>query len=312
MISKLQHRFVIPGIILLVAFLAGCAGSLKLDGLNSQELLTLGKQQYDNKKYLRAIDVFQRIVYDYPGESIVDTAQYYLALSYFGNEDYALAHVEFNRLVSYYPSSVYVPSAVFMSAVSQFESAPKNYGLDQSEVKDAIQRFEDFLIDYPESEVVPDAKAYLARAKDRLARKDFDAGMTYYRMSAYESAGIYFQQVIDDYTGGDYAAKALYYNGEIDLKQHKFEDAQEQFSNFVTVYPDHEWVAKAKKKAAEAAFKAGESAFENGNPGKAKADFQAFVEKYPNDKRVEKAREYLNQIGDIPVETQTETASEGS
>lgn len=312
MISKTQHRFVLSGIVLLLALIIGCTGALNLNGLTAQELFTLGKQKYDNKKYIQAIEVFQKIVYDYPGESIVDTAQYYLALSYFGNEDYAVAHVEFNRLANYYPSSVYVPSALFMSAVSQFESAPKNYGLDQSQVKDAVQRFEDFLIDFPESEVAPDAKAYLAKAKDRLARKDFEAGMTYYRMGANQAAGIYFQKVIDDYTGGDYAARSLYYTAEIDLKKHDFDEAQKRFDNFITVYPDHEWVEKARKKVVEAAFEGGKWAYEHGEPGKAKAEFQQFVNKYPNDKRVEKAKDYLDQIGDIPVDTQTETASEGS
>ena len=290
----------------------GCAGTLNLNGLTAQELFTLGKQRYDNKKYIQAITVFQKIVYDYPGESIVDTAQYYLALSYFGNDDYAVAHVEFNRLASYYPSSVYVPSALFMSAVSQYESAPKNYGLDQSQVRESVQRFEDFLIDFPESEVVPDVKAYLAKAKDRLARKDFEAGMTYYRMGAVDAAKIYFQKVIDEYTGGDYAARALFYNGEIALKKRNYDEAQKQFTNFATVYPEHKWTGKAKEKAAEASFDGGKWALDHGDPAKAKEEFQEFVNKYPNDKRVKKAQDYLDQIGDIPVDSQTETASEGS
>ncbi|MGD8922550.1 MAG: outer membrane protein assembly factor BamD [Candidatus Zixiibacteriota bacterium] len=311
--SLLRPRYLAAlAVVLLVALLAGCGGRPALSSLSADELFSLGKQKYDAQKYRTSIEYFQKIVYDYPGETIVDTAQYYLALSYFGNEQYQLAQVEFQRLVNYYPSSVYVANAQFMGAVSQFESAPDNYGLDQTPVKEAIRQFEDFIIDYPESELIPDVKAYLNKARTRLAHKDYSAGLTYFRMGAYKSSTVYFQQVIDEYTDTEFASKALFDLGQAEFKMENYEEARQQFENFVTVYPNDPQVEEAKKKAAEAAYKSATAALDSGKPAEAKERFKYFIEKYPTDNRVGKATAYINQIGDVPVESATEQTAEGS
>jgi len=191
-------------------FFHGCAGEVSLSGLNSHELFDLGKDLYDDEKYIKAIEHFQAIVYNYPGEAIVDTAQYYLALSYFGNEDYTLAGVEFNRLVLNYPSSEYFENALFLKAASYYQSTPKHHGLDQRELEKAIRQLNDFIIDYPESESVADAKQLLSQARTRMAKKYYKSGEVYKHMGAFESARTYYQIVIDDYTDiEEYSARAL-------------------------------------------------------------------------------------------------------
>lgn len=174
-----------------------CGGSVSLATLSATELFELGKEKYEGKKYIKAVEIFQAIVYNYRGESIVDTAQYYLALSYFGAKEYELAQVEFTRLVLNYPSSVYFAHAIFMKAVSFFEATPSHYGLDQADLVTAIKQFEDFIIDYPESELIPDTQKYLLVARTRMAKKFYASGIVYSRMRAYRAASIYFQKVVD-------------------------------------------------------------------------------------------------------------------
>ena len=225
----------------------------------------------------------------------------------FSDEDYTLAQVEFTRLVNYYPSSVYVINAQFLKSVCLFESTPSHYGLDQTSVQESIRQFEDFLIDYPESEMIPQAQAYLRQARTRLAKKDFNAGLTYYRMGTYDAAEIYFQRVIDGYTDTEPAAQALYYLAEIEGKRKNYAEASRKYQNFVTVYPEHEWVGKARERAAKTAFKGAEAAFTNGDPARAKTEFEAFLSTFPDDKRADKARQYLEKIGDVPVESEPES-----
>jgi outer membrane protein assembly factor BamD len=288
-------------LILPPAFGVGCGGRASLSNLSADKLFTLGKEKYDDGKYRTAVEYFQAIVYDYPGESFVDTAQYYLALSYFSNEDYELARVEFNRLMTYYPSSVYADHAQFLRSVCLYEATPKHYGLDQSPLYEAIRQFEDFLIDNPESELVPDAQAYLKKARTRLAKKDFRAGLTYFRIRALEAAKIYFQKVVDDYTDTEFGAKALYYLAEAEMELKNYGEASRMFENFTLVYPEHDWVNKAREKAAQAAFENAQSAFENGNPAEAKSRFEEFIRRFPGSERVEEASAYLEEIGETPL-----------
>ncbi len=285
---------------------SGCAGSRSLSTMTAGELFAEGKKKYDKHKYLRAIEIFQSCVYNYPGESIVDTAQYYLALSYFGNKEFEVAQVEFNRLALNYPSSVYFEQAVFMRAVCFFEATPKHYGLDQSELETAIKQFEDFIIDFPESEVVPDARQYLLVARTRLARKYYDAGVVYSRIAAYEAAQIYFQKVIDDFTDTEYAPLATYEYAVMDFKMGRYDEARTRFSGFRSVFGDHEKAVRAHRWEVEAAFKPGEQAFKEGDYALAQQKLEAFKSDFPQHELAEKADKYLRKIAQRTTASKTD------
>jgi outer membrane protein assembly factor BamD len=278
---------------------SGCGGSKSLATMSASELMAKGKQAYENKKYPKAIELFQTLVYNYPGESIVDTAQYFLALSYFGNEEYELAGVEFNRLIVNYPASPYFEHAIFMKAVSVFESTPRHYDLDQTELQNAIKQFEDFIIDFPESQLLADAQRYLLVARTRMARKFYEGGIVYVRKRAFEAAKVYFQKVIDEYTDTEYAAKASYQYAEMEFKLGRFDEARQKYEDFRKVFPDHELIDKVGEKVIEAAFKSGEAAFKNGDYALAEQRLQTFKINYPDNGRTKKAEEYLEKIHQI-------------
>lgn len=242
-------RYNIPYISLITAFLMvlliGCGGiTMKMYG-TAEEQYRQAMKEYHKKNYLRAIDGFQKVVFNFSGASMVDSAQYYLGMSQYHLDEYYLAATEFERVVNNYPGSPFVDNAQYMTGLCYFKAAPKHYGLDQAELKRAIQAFEDFIIDYPESELIDDARETMAIALDKLARKRYENGRLYLRLGNYQAAGLYFQTVIDEHTDTDWAARALYYQGEIDFKQEKYEQARNKFKSFLVVYPDHDFSEKA-------------------------------------------------------------------
>ena len=305
------HLLLVTALIGLATLLGGCGGSKSLADKTAQQLFTSGKDHYDRGKYFRSIQYFQTIVYNYPGDPIIDTAQYYLALAYFGNKDYELAGTEFDRLVLNYPASPFFEHALFMKAVSYFESTPRHYGLDQTELTSAIQQFEDFIIDFPESEVLPDVRTYLLLARTRMARKIYDAGAVYSYMNALEAAKIYLQKVIDEYSDTEYGVQAAYKYAEMELKLGNFEEAHRRYRDFKIVYPGHELVAKATEMAVKAAFKSAEQAFKGGYYVLAAERFSTFQETYPDNGQSEKAGDYLDEIREINRQ-QTATNESGS
>ena len=305
---KYKFLLLVSAVLIYGISIIGCGGgSITLNNLTAQELFTLGKEKYDNEKYVKAINHFQTLVYNYPGESIVDTAQYYLALSYFSNEEYELSQVEFNRLALNYPASVYFENAIFMKAVCFYEGTPKHFGLDQSDLLTAIKQFEDFIIDFPESDVVPDAQAYLLKAYTRLAHKYYNSGVVYNRIGTYKSAEIYFQKVVDEFTDTEFAPLATFGLAEMKYKLKEFNTAKEKFSDFTIVFKDHELIKKANEYIEKAAFKSGEKAFENNNFTKSKIYFETFIAEFPNSKKAGKAEEFLKKINSAPVATNKET-----
>ena len=296
---------IIISLLLIAAVIAalciGCGGGgTSLNNMTKDELFALGKAKLEAKKYLTAINAFQTLVYTYPGEPIVDTAQYYLALSYYSNKDWELAAAEFNRLVVNYPTSPYATQAQFMKAVSAFESTPKHFGLDQTSVEDAIKQLEDFIIDNPESELVPDCNKYLDIAKGRLATKTYMSGLTYTRMGASRAAKVYYQKVIDDYTSSEFAPLANFEMAKEEMRLREYDEARRRFENFVTVFSTHPLVPEAQAGIAEAAFKSAEAAFDKKDYTAATDKFTAFKKDFPADKRLNKADEYLAKIAALP------------
>ncbi len=283
-----------------------CGGKKITTPLTARESFELGMSKYEKKKYFGAIEKFQSVIYNYPGDAVVDSAQYYLGMSYYHNSDYELAGVEFNRLAVNYPSSEFFNEAVFMKAVSFFESTPGHYGLDQSELSTAIGLFNDFLIDFPESEYSEAAEEYLLAARTRMAKKYYKNGEVYQRIRAYKAAQTYFQRVIDDYTDTEFAPDATFNYALMELKQKKYKEAQTKFNNFITVFSEDELVEDAHKYAAESAFKYCEKVSVDGPLTVADSCWNKFKQNYPDDNRINNADKLLKNLREQKTNEQGE------
>jgi outer membrane protein assembly factor BamD len=239
----------LPVIILLIA--AGCGGMKMKTYPTAEEQYREAHKEFQKKHYLKAIDGFQKVIYNFSGSSMVDSAQYFLAMSYYQQEDYFLAASEFERLVNTYPGSPFVDDGQYMAGLCYYKSSPGNYGLDQDDLVRAIRILEDFVTDNPESELVVDARASIEEAYERLAKKRYENARMYFKLGYLDAAEIYFQAVIDEHTNSEWAARALYYKGEIKYKQKWFQEAKLMFDNFLIVYSDHKLAGKAKKMLAK-------------------------------------------------------------
>lgn len=298
--TSLQRSLIVP--LLCAAVLSGCGSEIKLAQMSARDLFDLGMQRYQKKKYLGAIEALQAAIFNFPGESQVDTAQYYLALSYFDNKDYVLAQTEFNRLQVNYPASAFAPQAQLMKAVSFFKGTPENYGLDQTDLQTAVTQFEDFLVDYPESEALPEAKTYLNEARTRLAHKLYESGIIYTRLHDYHASRVYFQKVVDDYTSTSFAPDATYQIAESYFQQKNWDEAHTRFENFRTIWPEHKWAVRASERSCQAVFRGGKEAFEAGDMALARTRFERFRTVCGQDgKKLREVEEYLVRIGDVPA-----------
>jgi outer membrane protein assembly factor BamD len=239
----------------MIAIVLSCSSPGVKNAATAEEQFLLAKKELDKKHYLRAIEGFQKAVFNFPGATVVDTAQYYLALSYYENKEYELAAAEFQRLTINYPQSDYTDDAKYYSGLCYFRNTPGNYALDQEDLKQAIAAMEDFIIDSPDSPLLEDAKNIILQAKTELAHKEYENGILYFKLEDYRAALIYFQMVIDDYTDTEYATKAIFKMAEIAYKQKKYIEAQEKYNNFLTLYPSDKLAPKAKEHLAKIAQK---------------------------------------------------------
>ena len=239
--------------VLLAIFLglwAGCGGKAVRPVLPLQEQFTLAKKHYDQKKYRQAIEEFQKLIFNYPGATVVDTAIYYLANSYFNQEDYATAAGEFKKIVSNYPNSTWLDEAAFMVALSDMkQSAPAE--LDQQFTLLALDEFNEFVETYPNSPLIPEARKKILELRNKLAKKTYKNGYLYLRTKDYPAALLYFKEVLDNYPDTVWAKEALFQIAETNRLQNKILEALEVYKRFVELYPHDKLAAKCKEKIAE-------------------------------------------------------------
>lgn len=214
---------------------------------NAQDQFDIAKREYQKKDWSKAVIEFQKLIFNYPGFAKADSARFLLGMSYYNDREYPLAAGEFNRMVSNFPTSPLTDDAMFYAAVCALKQSPGLH-LDQRSTHLAIERLEMFLEEYPESELVPQAKKKLFEARLKLAEKTYKTGELYMKMKDYDAALIYLNEVLDLYGDTDWAAQALFLTGELYSKQGKFVQAKKAFQEFVSKYPQNKLTDKAKKK----------------------------------------------------------------
>jgi outer membrane protein assembly factor BamD len=201
---------------------------------------------YEDGKYFKAQTQLQRIIYSYPGQTFIDTAQYYLAMSLYNMENYPEAVGEFRKLLTAYPVSPFADDAQFQLGMCHFEQSPK-YSRDQDETHRAIDEFTEFLNRYPQSPLAEEAREKLELMYHKLAKKMFKNGELYLKLNDYEPALLYFDMVRDNYPQTEWAQYALFYSGKAQMKLGHKSDALTTFQDFVAAFPDHKLAKKARE-----------------------------------------------------------------
>ncbi len=171
----------------------GCAGNQpKEDDFGAQ--LKHGKELIEKKKYLKAQTVFQSLAMKASHTDMSDEVLFYLGESYFLNEEYLLAIAEFDRLIRRMGFSPFVEKARWRVCESYVYESPKYYH-DQTYTESAIDKLQEFMDDYPESEFRSDANDTILDLRNKLAEKMYESGVLYMKLGAYDSAVLVFDDL---------------------------------------------------------------------------------------------------------------------
>lgn len=197
-------------VILALALLGGCFRTFNVRRYPApQDLFVAGKAQYDEEKWGNAIAAFEKLTLDLPTrDSLLPLAHWYLGHARRNNEERLLAAQSFNRLAEQFPNDSLADDAMYMAARSYREmwrrpSLDPQYGVQaQSQYRLVIGVF-------PDSPFADSSLKALAELDEWMASKDFETGMHYVRRRAYDSAILYFRDVVAKYPNTDKARQAM-------------------------------------------------------------------------------------------------------
>jgi len=206
----------------------GCSSNKFIRDIDYEAEFEKGKLALSNKKYVRAQDHFNTVVIGASHTELGDDALFYLGETYYYMGDKLLAIAEYDRLIRRMSFSPYVEKARYRICESYVILSPK-YFRDQTYSEKAIEKLQEFIDDYPNSDKREEAQSNIKILRNKLSRKVYDTGILYIKMEEYKSALIAFKQVVDLYYDSEYNELAHMKTIACYIYRNEFEEALQYY-----------------------------------------------------------------------------------
>ena len=231
--------------------------------LNSDEVsvkFNLGTELYDAEKYSKASRLFAQILPQYRGKPQAQKLTFMQAMCFYNTKDYNSSSYQMERFVNSYPESEKVEEMAFLGAKSYYLMSPI-FSKDSEDTKIAIDKLQEFINAFPESEFNDDANKIIFELDYRLELKEFNIALQYNVLTDYQAAIKSFENFLIDFPGSDLREKALYYrfdsayklaiNSVVWRQKERIENAVSYFNSFKNTYNDSEFLDEMESKISE-------------------------------------------------------------
>ena len=197
-------------ILLALIVLSSCSQYQKvLKNPDIGEKFKTGEALYNEGEFAKANKLFAQIVPNYRGKPQAEKLMYLYSKSFYELKDYYVAGYRFERFASSYPKSEKLEEASFLSVKSYYMLSPR-YSKDQKETKEAVEKLQEFINLFPDSDYVSEANVLVKELVYKLEKKDFEIAKQYNTISDFEASIRSFDNFIFQYPGSTFREDALF------------------------------------------------------------------------------------------------------
>ncbi len=244
-------------ILVLVLFLgSGCDNYNKLLKSTNYELkYQKAREYYDKEYYTRSSQLYEELIPVTKGTDRAEEVYYYYTWSEYYMGDYLLSQYYFKNYTRQFPTGKHVEECHFMSAYCYFLNSPE-YTLDQTNTKNAINEFQSFVDQYPESPRVDSCNLIMDQLRLKLEKKDYEIYKQYYVLSDWKACIVAIKNYFREYPSSRYTEE-LYYllidayyllavNSVPSKKEERLNGAIENYVKFADLYPESSYLSRAE------------------------------------------------------------------
>lgn len=235
--------------LMLTACLVGsCAhtGTVSQHRYECTDRLARAVKKYDAGKYTSTKTILDDVKQQCAGHRIMDSVEYYLAMSLVHMRMYDEAKLEFTRLTQDFPQSPFFYEAQFRIGYCVLKSALP-VERDQTETREAQRLFSDFLQNYPASDFADTAQKYLKICVNKLAEKEFASAKFYQRIGEKEAAIVYYRTFINDFPASQFTSQARLNMGQMLIDLSRKAEAREVLDALVAEEKSGDIATKAQE-----------------------------------------------------------------
>ncbi|HVZ22616.1 MAG TPA: outer membrane protein assembly factor BamD [Vicinamibacterales bacterium] len=216
-------------------------------------LFDKGNDALKAKRWTTAREYFKQVVETYTQSPYRPDAKLGVGDTYLeegGADNLVLAQNEYREFLSFYPTNKRADYAQYKLAMTHFKQMRASER-DQTETTDAVKEFQTFIARYPDSSLMPEAKARLRDAMDRIDKADLEVGLFYYRQKWYPGSIDRLSSLLKkdpEYSGRD---QVYFYLAESYIKVKREAQALPYYEKLVNEFPKNEHLQDAQKRIAE-------------------------------------------------------------
>ncbi|HEX4932233.1 MAG TPA: outer membrane protein assembly factor BamD, partial [Gemmatimonadaceae bacterium] len=183
-----------------LAALSACSRGFKLSRYATNEsLFNAAVAEYNKRKWDHAVSAFEKLTFDLPArDSLLPLAHWYLAKAHAGRKEHLLSAQAFNRLAESFATDTLADDAMY-EAAREYQKMWRRPTLDANYGEQALSAYQSLLGLYPDTDKKDQATAAIDQLQEWFADKDYQSGMYYFRRKAFDSAIIYFKDVVKNY-----------------------------------------------------------------------------------------------------------------
>ncbi|MBI5136619.1 MAG: outer membrane protein assembly factor BamD [Nitrospirae bacterium] len=177
----------------------------------------------------------------YSAEVIMSRAE-----GYFGEKQFAEAAQEYGRFMELHATHEWAPYALYQQGVSlmlQVKTADREPALNRQ----ALQAFDNLIVNYPQSAAVDDATRRRDQVRERLAEHELGVARFYLRTDRAQSALSRLDYLMQNYPGTAIAGAAWFEMGQALAATGDAAGAANAYRRFLEGNPDPKRAAKAHK-----------------------------------------------------------------
>lgn len=168
-----------------------------------------GLQQFRHGQFRKAQLTFQRLTFEFSmTQEELAQARFYVAESNYQLGDYVQAASDFRKVADEFSTSAYAATALLRAGDANLKLWHRPE-LDPSYGETALAIYQELAGRYPESDAAARARLHVRKLESQFAEKAYKTGIFYMRRKAFDSAIIYFKDVIANYPSAQRAPDAL-------------------------------------------------------------------------------------------------------
>ena len=254
MFLKKNFIRIVLGVMILFSSCSGYEKLLKRKDYNLKYNAAL--EFYNNKKYSKALQLFEQLIPVYRGTERSADINYYQAKCYYKQKDYYMAGYYFNNFSKSFPRDPRVMETDYLYAYCFYLTAPRPQ-LYQEITMQAIGAFNMYLQKYPDTDKKSEINTYLIELRDKLVEKSYLNAKLYFDLGHFKSAIVALQNAINDYPETRFREEMLFLllksrfllaeGSVLEKQKERFQDTVDEYLTFISEFPESSYIKEVER-----------------------------------------------------------------